>query len=326
MTLGQQITHAERRARISSNYTTESTASDITVRYLNEGVREFCKGIGGLPKTAYLQLSPKFDVQSNWAMRVEITGGGNALSSQDIVLATANYQGMGGASMAGYLGTVISELLSVSVSVSWNSSDWCFTIYDETSAATAFYVNESTGISYVNAVDYFFNTVGTQSTSYFTGEIPRDCTLETDLPTNCLLVQQVEWNGNPLYPAPVDLFISPQAFGTPSYYCINGQKIRLGPTPESQEMFLLRYLGMETDLDATATTTSCPLPDAYHWAPIYYATHMLAEDNHDWDVSKENYALFLNEVAKYKIKQGNQNYTLHPRQQPYQPIKVVVSS
>lgn len=323
MTLASQITYAERLARVSSNVTTASSANDITIKYINEGVREFCKVAGGIPKVGYLQLAPKFDVQTNWAVGITITGGANALTSRDWVLAATNTASVGAASFASYLGGQLSSTQLVSVSVSWDSTTWKFTIYDRLGSATYIEVDDPSGIGYVNAVDYVFNKIGTQTGYYWTGDVPLDLTLDTALPSDCLSVESVEWDRNKLTLAPFDLFSSPQSLGTPSYYAIKNRRIRLYPCPEEQEMFTVQYFSMPTDL--STTTDSCPLNDEYHMAPVYYAASFLSAENHDWDAQKQFFSLFINETNKAKIKEANQNPTLFPRFS-YTPVRVEIPS
>lgn len=322
MTLAQQIIYAERRARVSSNVTTVSTSNDVTIQYINEGVREFAKIIGGIPKTAYLALAPKFDVQTNWAVRLTVTGGANAIAASDFVLAATNTSSLTAASYATYLGSQLSNNYAVSVSVSWDSTTWKFTLYDETSAATHVEIGAPSGITYVDACDLLFNKIGTQSASYFTGNVPMDLNLETSLPSDFLSLEAVEWDGSPLKPAPFDLFLTPSSAGDPVWYAVKNNKIRIAPTPVEQEMFTLAYKSMPDDL--STTTDSCPLPTAYHFAPVYYAAAMLAAENHDWTVQQQNYAMFVNETTKYKVKEANQNSTLFPQSGAYTPIRVEI--
>jgi hypothetical protein len=322
MTLAQQIQYAERRARVSSNVTTVSSANDITVQYINEGVREFAKIVGGIPKVGYLQLAPKFDVQTNWAVRLTVTSGANALTARDWVLAATNTSSLTAASYASYLGSQLSNNYAVSISVSWDSTAWKFTLYDEAAAATYIQIGAPDGIGYVDGSEYLFNEIGTQTGSYFTGNIPMDLNLETDLPSDCLSVESVEWGKSPLQLAPFDLFMTPASAGSPVWYAIKNRKIRVAPTPAEQDLFMIQYKSMPTDL--TTTTDTCPLGAEYHWAPIYYAAHMLASENHDWTVQQQNYGLFLNETMKYKVKEANQNPSMFPRSQAYQPIRVVI--
>lgn len=322
MTLAQQITYAERRARVSSNVTTSSTANDITIAYINEGVREFCKMAGGIPKVAYLQLSPKFDVQTNWAIRLTVTSGANALTAQDLVLAATNTASMGGASYASYLAGQISANTLTSISVSWDSTEWEFDIYDTLGSATYWEIGAPDGIGYVDAVPMLLNKVGTQSGTYFAGDMPYDLTLETALPSDCLSVVNVEWDHNQMTMAPFDVFASPQSFGVPIYYAVKHESIRLYPCPERQEMFQINYLSAPTDL--STTTDSCPLKDEYHWAPVYYAAAMLAAENHDWEVHDKNYGMFMSEVAKSRVKEANQNPSMFPRYNPVSPPRVEI--
>lgn len=322
MTLAQQIQYAERRARVSSNVTTVSTANDVTIQYINEGVREFCKASGGIAKVAYLQLAPKFDVQTNWAVRMTITSGGNALAAKDVVLAASNTASMSAASTAIYLGGQLSNVQLLSVSVSWDSTTWKFTIYDRAAAATYIEIGSPVGIGYVDAVDYFFNKVGTQTGTYWTGDVPLDLTLDTGLPSDCLSVESVEWDSSPLRMAPFDLFSSPQSLGDPVYYAVKDGRIRLYPCPQRQERFTVQYFAMPSDL--STTTDTCPLSPEYHWAPVYYAASMLASENHDWESQKQNFGMFLNEVMKRKVKEANQNPSLFPRENTYSPVRVEI--
>lgn len=326
MTLAQQITYSERRARVSSNVTTIATANDVTIQFINEGVREFAKVIGGIPKIAYLQLAPKFDVQTNWAIRLTVTGGGNVLTARDFILAATNTSSLTAASYAAYLGGQLSGsamcTLTTSISVSWDTSTWKFTLYDESAAATYIEIGAPSGIGYADATDLLFNKTGTQTGTYWTGDIPMDLNLETALPDDCLSVESVEWDGRALTLAPFDLFMAPQSSGDPSWYAIKGKKIRLAPTPVDQELCIVQYKSMPTDL--STTTDACPLSSEYHWAPVYYAAAMLSAENHDWDSQQQNYGLFVNETMKYKIKEANQNPSMFPRAPAYQPPKVII--
>lgn len=320
MTLAQQIIYAERRARVSSNATTLSTANDVTIQYINEGVREFCKIIGGLDKVGYLSLSPKFDLGTNWAIRTTYTSGANALAATDLVLAATAQSSLSGASAAAYIGSQISNTQAVSVSVSWDSTTWKFSLYDEIGSMTYVQVAAPSGIAYVNATDWIFNKTGTQSGTYFVGDIPLDLVLETALPDDCLSVKYVEWNKEPLALAPFDLFVTPQSQGDPRWYAVKGQKIRVSPTPSRQELFTIQYRYMPTDL--STTSDECPLPDQYHWAPVWYAASMLAGENHDTKVQQECLGLFLDQAYKAKIREENQNPSMFPRDPGYQVPKV----
>ena len=322
MTLANQIIYAERIARVSSNATTISTASDVTIQYINEGVREFCKIIGGMDKVGYLTLAPKFDLQTNWAIRTTYTGGANALSARDLVLAATNHSSLTGASVAAYVGSQISNTQAASVSVSWDTSTWQFTLYDDIGSMTSVEVDEPVGIAYVDATEWIFNQIGTQSGTHFTGTIPLDLVLETALPSDCLSVKYVEWNKEPLQLAPFDLFVSPQSMGDPAFYAVKGGKIRVSPTPSRQELFTIQYRYMPADL--STTSDECPLPASYHMSPVYFAASRLAAENHDSQRQQENFGLFLDQAYKAKIREENQNPTMLPAQSDYQVPRVEI--
>ena len=57
-------------------------------------------------------------------------------------------------------------------------------------------------------------------------------------------------------------------------------------------------------------------------APHPVQAAMLAAENHDWEVNRQNYAMFMNEVMKYRIKEANQNPSMFPRASSYTPVKV----
>ncbi len=97
MTLGQQITYTERLAADTAARTNVSADSEATRKYINEGVREFSKRAGGVPKEDYLTVVPRFDSKTNWAIRLTIVGGSNALSATDIAVTGTNRANVAGA-------------------------------------------------------------------------------------------------------------------------------------------------------------------------------------------------------------------------------------
>ena len=57
---------------------------DVARVYLNQGVKEFCKKVHGIPRRNYLTLSPKFDIATNFAIQLTVVGGVNEMAATDI--------------------------------------------------------------------------------------------------------------------------------------------------------------------------------------------------------------------------------------------------
>jgi len=325
MLLSSQIIYAERRARVSGGALTLTVASEVTREYINKGVMEFAKAVNGIPKEAYLTLSPRFDSPANFAIRLTITGGGNAYAVGDVcTTATVARNDVTGATMAVILKEALSANAFLSCTVTWSLASWVFTINPQDALTTAIEIEPPTSFQYINHCPMLFNTEGTQASAIWVGEIPLDCTVETDLPDDFLEIEFVEWDGSKLGPAPYDLFISPSGNGTPNCYTVKGRKIRLAPAPISQKSFHIRYRHMPDDLevDGTDDAVDCPLPLECHWAPIYYASALLAEEQLDEETAKREMGMFWDEVNKYRLRLANQTPTLFPRKTNWQAIRV----
>lgn len=316
MTLGTQVTYAKRRARVSSNSLTESNTDDVVRQYINDGVQEFCRRLGGVPKEEYLTVTPKFDLRTNFAIRFTITSGANALAATDLVLCTASHVDVSGGTVASAINAQISNVLGLSVTLSWDSASWLFTLRDNASAATAIEVDEPARKTYVDATLDIFGKTGTANATTFEGTLPVDCTVETSLPSDFLQIEHVEWDGRPIGPAPYDLFVSPNGSGDPSWYAIKNKQIRLAPCPSQQKKLLIRYKAMPADLDTDGTddAVECPLPTPYHMLPVYWAEAMLLQEQHEHEKARSALALFAKGCGDYKARESNQNPTLFPTQ------------
>ena len=321
MTLSQQATYAERFARTDSAALTSSSTSDITKGYINDGVRMFCTRTGGIPKEDYLTVAPLFDVRSNFAVRITITSGANAVAATDFVISTASHTDLSAASMAAYLNTQISNTLGVSCTMSWNTASWVFSFRDNASAATYIEFAAPSNPSYVNYMNFLFNKTGTQSGVYYEGILPMDCTAEIALPTDFISMEFLQWDQYKLEPAPYDLFLTNGSPGTPRWYSIKNRRLRLAPYPMEQEMLYIRYKHMPADLTAgTDDSTNCPLPTEYHLAPVHYAAAMIGLQNEDDEIYKKHFGLFLDMLMQYKINEANTTPTLFPGVTP-EPIQ-----
>jgi len=324
MTLGTQVTYAKRRARISSSSVTESTTDDVVRIYVNDGVKEFCRRIGGLSTEEYLTVVPTFDLRTNCAIRFTITGGANAFAAHDVPLCTASIVDETGTEIATCVNAQLSNLLGVSVTLSWDSASWIFSLRDNTGGATAIEIDEPEQKTYVDWSERIFGKIGTAALTYFEGDFPLDCTVETELPSDFLQIESVFWNGVELVPAPWEMFVSPGISGTPTHYAIKNRRIRLVPCPTEQKEFLIRYKSVPSDLetDGTDDATDCPLPDHYHMIPIYWAASQLLEEHHEYDKAIQEMAYFTKAVLDYKCREDNQTPTLFPARSSWYPFKV----
>ena len=330
MTLGTQTTFVERLARIGSNANTIASASDVTKIYLNEGVREFAKRSHGVPGEAYLTISPKFDVDTNYAIRFTIAGSKNSMAATDVLIASTTLSDATPTTVANHIGSNINamDLLATSsgsIACGWSASTWSFYL-DCGATATSITIESPDSRNYIDAVDMIFGTAGTKATSTFSGGFPEDCTIETTLPSGFLEIERVEWDHNEIGPAPFNLFMSPQVAGTPSHYAIKNKKIRLYPVPDEVEHFYIRYKQMPDDLgtDGASDSVSCPLPTECHMAPVYYAAACLLEESHEIDKAIYYQRKFHDMVTDYKIRENNNNPTLFPSGSPTIPVKVTV--
>lgn len=332
MTLGDQATYAERLARTASNALTITNSSDVTKKYVNEGTRELAKKVGGIPKEDYLQLVPRFDSKTWWAIRVTITGGvgcTNALAATDVAITATNRANATGATVASDLQTAI-QAVTTSTTVVFNTSGsdiWKFTI--DSIDGTDIEINSPSGINYSDATDVLFAKTGTSGAQTWVSNLPQDTFVETDLPSNFLRLTHVEWDGIPLREAPWGLFISPETHGTPTHYAIKNKKIRVYPAPSSQDMFHVWYNGVETDLavDGTADSTDCPLPTEVHMGPVYFAASKLCEENHEFQKSILFMRDFLDSAIEYRLRESNANPALEPSPETvYRPPEVISST
>jgi hypothetical protein len=332
MTLGAQVTYAHRLSRTTTNETTVTVASEATRKYLNEGVREFSKGVTGIAKEDYLQLVPRFDTKTWHGIRITITGGTNDQAAADVAITATNRANTTGAQVATDLQVAIRTLDDISnATVVFNTSGddiWKFTI--DSRDGTDIDIAGPSGINYTDATEILFAKTGASSAQTWVSNIPQDSMVETDLPADYLNMTHVEWDKNPLAMAPFDIFVSPESHGTPMYYGIKNDKIRLYPSPAEQFEFHIWYKGQETDLtedDTTDDATACPLPASAHMGPVYYAAAKLCEEKHEFDKAVQFKRDFFRIVREYRLRESNANWALFPGAETvYRPPKVISST
>lgn len=325
MTIALQVNMAERLSRTTSNaLSTASTdssgnaySSDITRAYINIGAGEFAQE-GKLSKQDFITVTPKFYVQADWYAQITIEGGNNALAATNVALASEDLAFTDGSTLASHLASNINAYIGAgSIAVSWDDKDWKFYIYDNTTASiTSVTIDEPSSDYYIDGSERVFGRQGTDSTTTWTGSFPQDCTLESDLPSDFLEMEHVNYDDHPLYEAPFEIFMSPDSHTNyPDYYAIRGKKIFITPVPSDRRVVKLRYKYKPSDATVTGSldTATCSLPVEAHMAPVYYAAGMILRENFEQEEADKMFGLYYDQIRKWRIKQSNQNAKMFPR-------------
>lgn len=321
MTLAETTTEVRELSR-----TTAAAATDSVIMIaINDAQREFAKEAHGLIKEGYITLAPTFDTETNFAIRMTVTGGTDAMAATDVALTGTARSNVAGAQVATDLQATIRAAGAGTATVTWSTTTWKFTITTAVDT-TSITIAAPSGITYVNALSLLGLNADTTTGYEVSDSIPTDCTVEEDLPSDFIaLVPPVEWDNKELEQAPFPIFASPQAPGTPEYYGVRENKIRLYPYPTSQKMFHIWYQYAPTAFtDATAdAATDLYIPSHYHMGVAYYAASIIAEKNHEYKISDRMLARFKEYLNKYKLAQANQNPVLTPRWRPRKWFRVV---
>ncbi len=336
MTMALQVNFAERLSRTSSNAlstastdsSTNAYVSDITRQYINIGAGEFAKE-AKLSKQDFITVTPKFWVQADWYAQVTIEGGNNALTATNVALASEDLAGVGGSTLAAHLASNINAMIGAgSVDVTWDDRSWRFSISDDTTVSITAITVASPDDYYIDGTERVFGKTGTDSTSTWVSSFPEDCTLESDLPSDFLEAEHVDYDGHELRAAPFNLFMSPEMNSTwPDYYAIRGDKIYISAAPSDRRILKIRYKYMPLEVTVTGSndTATCSLPTEAHMAPVYYAAGMILQGNFEPDESQKMFGLYYDQVRKWRIKQANQNPKMFPRRENA-PLPVVDES
>jgi len=330
MTAALQVNLAQRLSRTSAN--AQSTASvdgagstyvsDVTLRYVGMGVEEFAKE-GRLSKQEFVTVTPKFWGRTNWYTKITIessslASGDNTLAATNVPVVSADANGITGASMAAYIASNLNAAIGTgSMTVTWSDDTWKFTIAEDTASnLTSISINPPSVDNYIDGTEKTFGRSGTDTGTSWTSNIPEDCTLETDLPSDFLEMEHVDYDDHILYQAPFDLFMSPETNSSwVEYYAIRDQKLYLTPTPNDRRMLKIRYRYTPTTatISGTQNTATCSLPTENHMAPVYYAAGMILRETFEPEEAEKMFGLYYDQVRKYRIRQANQNSKMFPR-------------
>lgn len=300
MTLANTILLARELSRTSVMKTDQ-----IVMGWVNQALIQFSKDIHVQQKEAYLTVTPRFDIATNMAIRVTITGGVNALVATDVVICATSANDQTGTQVATALQTALRAAIGVgaTITVTWSTTTWLFTVDAITS--TAIVIAAPSAIIYDDATG-LLGLAGSGTTS-IAGTMPEDCTVEADLPSDFLSILSVEWDDVPLYDT--EWPDSPEMFGTPSFYAIHDKKIRLDPCPLSQGEFYIRYKYYPTQFtDAVAQgDTDIGVKEEYSIAIAYYTAYLLALCNFEDKVAGNNLGNYRKVISDHIIQNANNN-------------------
>lgn len=257
MHVGTVRTLARQRSRVDSNGASDTVLNE----YINQAIRQFAHDVGGLPTAANLTIVERFNTETNFAIRVTITGGTNALTATDVAITSTQRTRASGTTVASDLQTAIRAAGPTTLTVTW--TDYYFTI--DTIDGTAITIGSPSSNQYVDATTMLFggSLSETESAASVDGGFPAGCTKEVDLPSYAHTVQRVEWDGREVKRAEASLFDSPESNAeNVSYYEVLGERLRLHPSPNTQKHFRIWYRETPAEIvtftvtDIAGTTTN----------------------------------------------------------------------
>jgi hypothetical protein len=237
------------------------------------------------------------------AFHLTVTGGTNAVDA-DIVLTDSDTLDMTGSAAASELQSQIRAAGPATLTVTWSNYQFVIDAIDSTSIEVS---EPSDSTNYSDATEYIFGGTPSGTTS-LTGGFPRGCTVECDLQSDVVSIQEVYWDTYPLQPAPEQYFVDPTISGSPSYYHVKGKKLRLYPTPREQKRLVVRYKGIPSVSAVGSLTGASSVPTVpveYHMALVYKVASQLAAMNFEARMADRYEFMYQREVSKYLVRYGN---------------------
>lgn len=312
MTLEKATTRTREFARTSANAATDENVMD----FINEAMNAFARDVGeeGLHKSDYLTITPKFTTKTNFAIRITITGGTNALAATDVAITAANRDGVAGATIATDLQAALRAAVGAgaNLTVAWNTATWRFTI--DSIDGTVIKIESPIGTTYVDATILILGgaTTGTQT---LVSGFPQDCTKEIDLPADFVSIEDIEWDNDPLISAMHSFITSPECYGDPAYYFIANKKLYLNPVPSRQKSLQVwyKYKPVAFTDAAGQAATELPIDEIYQMAIVHKAAALIAEGNYEPKTADRNLGLYEQIKNSYIVTQANNNPSMNPR-------------
>lgn len=323
LTMANQISLVKRIARTDSGYLTETDTDDVARRYINMGVEEFVKKGRGPSKENYIDVTPKFDTRTTWAIRLTITGGTNALAATDVAITATAENDASGTTVAADLETAIQAAGAASATVVWSTTTWRFTI--DSIDGTDIEIGTPSGITYIDATEILFGKTGASGAQTWESLHPQDCTVMADLPSDFFSIEYVEWDKHPLKQAPFELFMSPETSSNYlDYYAIRGKQIFLAPSASERKLLKIRYryLPAAVTLTGSSDTATCSLSTEFHMAPVFFAAGMVLKETFEFEESDKAFQAFYDQIQEYRLNEANQNTKMFPAGVTFQVPKV----
>lgn len=307
MTFGDVLTQARRYARVSTLAVPDADGFNL----VNDAIVDFAHDAHGLPGEEYLDIKAEFDLRTEQAFRLTVTGGNNDIAATDIAATDSDLNNQTGAQVATKLQSQIQAAGATDVTVSWNDASLYFTITDPN--ATAIIIAEPSGGQYVDATDRLFGTTGTQDGTW-QSSIPEDSTIKADLPSDQVNIQHVEWDKHTLQYADERMTLSPEHHGDPYAYYVRGTEIYLYPPPNSRELFYIRYRYVPARTQNPLATTAIPtaIPTTYQHGLEYLVAAKLLYEQQEDDLGDRRYLMYKDVVNHYIADVANQNPSIEP--------------
>lgn len=302
MTFGTIESRAREYARMST-----SGASQATIfEYINEAIVEFGRDVNGLPYEEYLTLAASFDLETHQAFHLTITGSTNNDVDSDIVVTSADASNQTGAQTAAMLQSQIRAAIGVGADLTVAWTKYYFTV-DGIDSTSIVITSPDDTVTYDDYVDELFGESQSGTTS-ITGGFPLDSTIEATLSADSIRVNKVLWDYWLLTEVTRDYVIDPQITGTPAYYNVRGNKIRLVPVPTEQEKWYIEYKGVPTQVSSPTESSTIPdIPEKYQRALAFWVAFQLLLGSFEDTLANRRYAEYKRIVNQYKSDYANNN-------------------
>ena len=321
MNCADVLEKARAYSRVTSSGEADSQVNDL----IQESLYAFAADVGGFFTEDYLPLTPKFDIETHFAIRLTVNGGSNDLVATDVAIASSAGLDRLGGPVASNLQTAIVAKGASDVVVAWDSSNLNFTITD--SNATAITVAEPSSGLYADATELLFGKTGAQDDTW-EGGFPQNCTIEVTLPTDLQSLISVDWDGHPLVEAPYVQSMSPGGPGTPwRYAVIDGTRLRIWPSPTEQKMLHVWYNKFPAVIITSGViNTNLPsdIPVNYHNALAYWVAAEMCAKNFDEKSEAKYYGKYWRMKNKYLVQKLSHNTVVVPKPKGYLDYRVIV--
>ena len=251
--------------------------------------------VGGFRREQYLTLAARFDTETNFAVRVTITGGTNATSATDVAITGHQRVDTTGTQVATDFQTTLRALGTISnLTVAYSTTTYKFTV--DSIDGTDIKFEAPSGSNYIDATS-LLGLSGSSGAQTFVSGIPEDCFVETDLSRSWETIDRVEWDQYPLIRGAWDSAMSVQQQGDPAFFAVSdNMRIRVWPSPNSQKLFHVNGRGKPDDITSDITF----IPDQYHNALAHYAAWNILEETHEPALADRRYRSFASYVKRYK--------------------------